>query len=465
MLSRSALGLLLMPSIALAASAVWPPALTLAIALAIGAAVALALDTFLAPRRTAFRVTRQHEATLMLGVENPIAIGIRYDGARPTRLIARDECPDLFVVDRQILDAGDTRGPDGESARRPAGPARLLPGATIELSYRAIPPRRGHFVFGAVVLRWQGPLKLVWRQAAFALDGAAQVYPNLTDIRKYDALARVGRTQELGLRRSRASGEGEFESLRDYQPDDQARHVDWRATARRGRVTVQQLQTERSQSILTLIDCGRLMEAPCGNNIARAGAMGRQIELQKIDAAIESALMLSYVAGQRGDRVGALAFADNIITHIAPRSGRAQFYRMLAALYAVQTRPVESDYSRAFGHVAALQRRRALIVVFTDLASGLAAQTLVTRLAPLRQRHLTLLVTLSDPSLLQIAREPPTSAGALHRIAAAQRVLDSRMQAIELLRQSGVLTLDVPADRLSISVVNRYLDLKARHVI
>ncbi len=469
MLTRRALALLLLPALVLAFAALAPEAAWAALTLGLAVTMALIADTLLAPKASDFRVSRQHEPYLSIGIPNPVTLTVTYGGKRPTALIARDEAPVLFGLERAILDDRDVVTPDGKrDVKRRGGPARLRQGEAIRLQYAATPPRRGDYAFGAIHLRWNGPLGLVRRQAAWRPEGAVRVFPNLLDIRKYDLLMRVGRAQELGLRRARAVGEGEFESLRDYTVDDQVRRIDWRATARRNKVTVQQLQTERSQSILALIDCGRLMEAPSdpGDEPSEFGRpAARRIELQKIDAAVSATLMLSYVAGQRGDRVGALAFADEVIAHLAPRQGKAQFYRMLSLLYGIQARPIESDYARAFSFVAAQQRKRALVVVFTDLANGVAANELARRLAPLRRRHLVLLVTISDPTLIRLAERAPRDATTLYRQSAAEEMIEMRAQTLDHLKTSGIHSLDVPADRLSISVVNRYLALKARHLL
>ncbi|MEO6062839.1 MAG: DUF58 domain-containing protein [Thermoflexales bacterium] len=469
MLTRRALAVLLLPTLVLAFAALAPEAAWSALTLALGVTMALVADILLAPKASDFRVSRQHEPYLSIGIPNPITLTVTYGGKRPTAFIARDEAPALFGLERAILDGRDVFAPEGRKGLlRRGGPVPIRQGEAIRLQYAVTPPRRGDYAFGGIHLRWNGPFGLVRRQAAWRPEGSVRVFPNLLDIRKYDLLMRVGRTQELGLRRARAFGEGEFESLRDYTVDDQVRRIDWRATARRSKVTVQQLQTERSQSILALVDCGRLMEAPSdpGEAPPEPGrSAARRIELQKIDAAVSATLMLSYVAGQRGDRVGALAFADDVIAHLAPRQGKAQFYRMLSMLYWVQARPIESDYARAFSFVAAQQRKRAFVVVFTDLANGLSANELARRLAPLRRRHLVLLVTISDPTLIRLSERAPHDATTLYRQSAAEEMIEARAQTLDHLKTSGIHTLDVPADKLSISVVNRYLALKARHLL
>jgi uncharacterized protein (DUF58 family) len=244
----------------------------------------------------------------------------------------------------------------------------------------------------------------------------------------------------------------EFERLRDYQPDDEYRRINWKATARRGRPISTEYETERSQNIVAVLDTGRLMRSPVG-------------DLAKIDYAVNAVLMLAYVATLRGDKVGLLTFGDRVGTYLTPRQGKGQFYRMLELLYAVESAPVEPDYRHALAYLAAKQKKRALIVCFTDLAGGPASDALLAGLIPLQQRHLVLVVTVNDPGILALAGQLPRDSAAVYERTVAQQLLAGRQVTLDTLRQRGALTLDVPADKLTVAVVNQYLDLKARTMI
>lgn len=208
---------------------------------------------------------------------------------------------------------------------------------------------------------------------------------------------------------------------------------------------------------MCLLDTGRLMRAPVDDTANRSGHA-----LAKIDYSVNAVLMLAYVAGLRGDRVGLLAFADEVSSYLAPRAGRGQFYKMLATLYAVESQPVESDYVAAFAYLGAKHKKRSLVVIFSDIATGIAADTLVKQIAPLSPRHLVLLVAISDPTVVRLAQEMPRDSVGVYERAVAEQLVDERMLILEKLRQRGVLTLDVPANQLTVAVVNKYLELKAR---
>ena len=437
-LTRRALFLLLPIALWLAASAWWAWAVSGALVWLLFMAALLAADWRLTPDRHAWMLTRTHDERLSLAAENRITVTITLRRAlRVLPVWLRDEIPTNFGMasEQRIL-----RG-------------IAQPGRALTLSYTVIPPRRGDYRFGNLHLRWESVLGLLHRQASFAASVPVKVYPNLVDVRKYDLLLRRNKLWELGLRNTRILGRGsEFERLRDYSPDDDFRRINWAATARRGKPISVEFETERSQTLIALLDTGRMMRSPVGN-------------VAKLDYAINAVLLLAYVAAQKGDRIGLLAFADQPQTWVAPRGGKAQFQRMLAQLYAVESQPVEPDITAAVAYVATKQAKRSLVLLFSDLTGALHAESLAAQLALLQRRHLVLLVTLRDPTVQALARQGVQDSATLYARTVAERLLEERRTVLEQLARQGVQTLDVPADELSISVINRYLELKARSMI
>ncbi len=399
---------------------------------------AIIADARLAPRATDFEVARRNDSKLSLGAENAVFVQIRL--RRPIRLAnliisARDEAPDEYVISDRILQG------------------TLTFNTPLSLKYGVTPHARGDYTFGKTTLRWGSPLGLVVKQAAYNTTAPVKVYPNLLETRKYELLARTGRLNEMGLRKVRLTGRGmEFERLRDYTPDDEYRQISWKATARRGKPIAIEYQTERSQNVITLLDAGRLMRAPIG-------------PLAKLDYAINSTLLLGYVAGVKGDYVGNLVFANEVMTYLPPKTGKVQFQRLLESLYNVQSQPTVPDYQTAITYLKARRPRRALVVLYTDLATGSDLDDLVKAMASLHPRHLPLVVTMNDPSVLALATQTPSSAASVYEKAIAEQLLDSRRVVLNTLEQRGVLTLDVPAHQLNASVINRYLQLKARGLL
>lgn len=401
-------------------------------------AALLIADWQLSPTPAQWTVTRVNDTRLSLAAQNRIEVQVRLvRSPRPVRVWVRDTSPVTFGIDEQ--------------ERILAGV--VAPGEVAGFVYHLWPPRRGDYHFGDLYLRWEAPLGLLRRQARFPAAAPVKVYPNLVDVRKYDLLMRRNRLWELGLRSTRIYGSGtEFERLRDYTPDDEYRRINWKATARRGKPITMEFETERSQNIFALLDVGRMMRSPVG-------------EVAKMDYAINAVLLLAYVATQKGDRVGMMTFADQVENWVAPRSGKAQFQRMLDQLYAVEGQPVEPDYNAAFSYFAARQHKRGLVLVFTDLTGSITTESLIAQMARLRRQHLPLLVTVADPTVQRLARQPIADSASLYTRTMAERLLTERQLTLERLRQRGVQTLDVPADELSVAVIDRYLELKERMMI
>ncbi|TMC48964.1 MAG: DUF58 domain-containing protein, partial [Chloroflexi bacterium] len=324
LLARRVLFLLLLDALLLAGATFEPLMVYLAVVY-LGVVLAMLLaDRRITPQANDFELARSNDPRLSLGADNLIAVRVTNRSRRRVRVRVRDEPPVEFKTDALILDSSaQSSQPDRDAtapaSRRPA-PAVIPPHSTTEFRYHVRPPGRGDYRFGDLNMRWDGVLGLIIRQARFAAAADVKVYPNLLDIRKYELLVRKGQLQEMGLRHTRVLGSGtEFERLREYQLDDEFRRIDWKAMARRGKPITREFETERSQNVVCMLDVGRLMRSPVQD------ASGQS--LAKVDYAVNAVLMLSYVAGLRGDKVGLLAFADQVTHYLAPKSGKGQFYR------------------------------------------------------------------------------------------------------------------------------------------
>ncbi len=399
------------------------------------ALVMFAVDWRMAGSVVRFDVEREHDEKLSLGAENPIHLHLRNRSRYGAQFWLRDEAPEAFRIETRVLNGS------------------VPPHGSWQGLYHVHPLRRGDYQFGNLTLRWRSPLGLIVRQARIPAEEQIKVYPNLLDVRRYDMLLRRNRLQEMGLRNTRMFGEGtEFERLREYLPDDEYRRINWKATARRGHPVTVEYQTERSQNVITVLDTGRMMQSPVA-------------DIAKLDYVVNAVLFLAYVATGKGDRVGMMTFADDVQHYLSPHQGRGQFYRMLELLYAVEPQPVEPDYYKALTYLALKQRRRSLVVIFTDLTSGLSLNTLVAQVSLLARHSLPLVVTISDPDIHAAAHQSPNASMAVYQRAVATQVLDERRVVLETLQKRGVMTLDVPANQLSTAVINRYLELKGKTLL
>ncbi|HEV2249307.1 MAG TPA: DUF58 domain-containing protein [Candidatus Limnocylindria bacterium] len=424
--------MLLLAAIPLGAAAASPAFLVLALLVVLGALVLAAVDWRGSPRLDERDVRRVVAPQLSLGAPNPVAISVRNPFGRPIRLRIRDDVPASFRVDRR------------EAA------LEVAPGATSSLAYVARPRFRGTFAFGDIHLRAVGPLDLVERQSVARAAAPANVYPDLREIRKYDITTRRGLAYAAGQRRARIPGAGSvFERLREYEPDDDPRSISWTATARRGRPISVEYETERQQRVVIVLDAGRMMASTLG-------------ELTKLDHAVNTALMLAYVATAKGDEVGILGYSDEVRSFVPARRGRRQFLRISDALRRLALTTTESDPRTAFELLRTRAARRALVVLFTDLVDTDASRGLVSAVTRLAGNNLVLCCVLADPRLAELARDAPaTTAGAYERTV-AQTVIEDRARVLAMLRRRGIHTVDVPSDRLTVAVIQRYLELKKR---
>lgn len=408
----------------------WAPAMVYAAAAYDALLVALVVGEGLAVRRrAAFKVERRAPRRFSLGEEHAVSVSIESFAPFPVRVEAQDTPPEAFE-------------------RRGAAAALSIPGfGRAEWRYTVVPTRRGDHPFGDVALRVRGPLGLAWASGRVAVETEAHVYPSLKGLRRLELAARF-LEKSSGFRSLRREGGGDaFEKLREYLPDDDYRHIDWKATARRHRPVTRVYEAERNQTVMICIDTGRAM----------AGRVG---ELTKLDHAVNAALLLAWAAQRFDDQVGLVLFAEEVQAFVPPRKGADQFRRITRALYGAQASLSFVDYRGALRLVRARVRRRALMVFFTDVLEEAQLQPLSDYARALAARHLPLLVTLSDPSVIEAARRVPATAEQVYEQAVATEILHEREALLRAFRASGGVVVDAPSDRISTAAVNRYIELK-----
>jgi len=254
----------------------------------------------------------------------------------------------------------------------------------------------------------------------------------------------------LGLRQLRRDGRGsEFARLRDYAQGDSVRDVDWKATARRGRPVTRVMESERSQTVLIGVDCGRSMAA-------------RVDGLTKLDHAVNAALFLAFVAVRNGDRVGLVVFADGIKTFLAPAAGRLQYRKIVDALYTAKPHLTYVDYLALFKELNVRLVKRSLLCIFTDFIDEDQAQTMVEPMRRLSRRHVPLCLSVKDAALSQLLQTKPPDPEVAFQHAVASELLLDREAMKRKVGQDGVTVVDVDANQLSLAAVNQYLEIKAR---
>ncbi|MBI3463635.1 MAG: DUF58 domain-containing protein [Planctomycetes bacterium] len=399
-----------------------------------GGAVTL-IDLLTVPRRNRFGAEREAGRIASLSKHHPVQLTILHDGTRPIHVWIRDGVPLEFHPDP------------------PEFLLNLTGRSRSTVGYQIRSTRRGAFRLTQVHLRVRSRLGLWQRFLDYPVETTIHVYPDMKQIEEYAVLARTNRLSLVGVRRTRRIGQdNEFERLRDYTPDDNYKHIDWRSTARRRKLTVKDYQTSQSQRLIFLVDCGRMM-----TNESRG--------LSLLDHALNAMLMLSYVAISHGDSVGLLCFSDEIHGFVPPRGGRNQMNHLLHASFDRFPRLVESRYDQAFLYLASHCRKRSLVILITNVIDQVNAQQIEQYLGQLVGRHLPMGVLLRDHRLFDAADIEQPSGVQLFRAAAAAEILNWRFQVLSDLNSRGVLSVDVFPEELTAPLVNRYLEIKARHLL
>jgi uncharacterized protein (DUF58 family) len=316
-----------------------------------------------------------------------------------------------------------------------------------------LPIARGSDTFTRIYLWYESTLGLVRRRTVIDAAEAIRVYPDLSAVERYGQLHVRNRLVEAGLRRMRLRGIGtEFESVRDYAGGDAFRSIDWKATARRGKLMVVQREVERSQDVMLLLDCGRLMTARIGPQ-------------RKLDYAVTAGLSLASIASLASDRVGVVAFARRILVARAPRSTASSVRALADALCDVEPRFEESDYARAFAYLRSHLHRRSLIAFFTDVIDPVAQSTVLAELGTLAKRHVVLCIFMNDAAVSTALAQTPHNVNDSFVLSVALGLSAERAVAVRTLQRSGVIVLDVPADKLTIAAVDEYLRVKSRALL
>lgn len=396
-------------------------------------------------------------------------------------------------------------------------PEKLAPQEALDLEYEFTPLTRGVFKLEKIWIRVYSSLKFWKRDLELPAESTINVYPDLHQISQYEILARKQHLYQIGLRTSRCIGQdNDFERLRDYTKDDQFKFIDWKATARRNKLTVKDFQMNRSQRIIFMIDSGRMM-------------MNRTNNLSFLDHAFNSMLMLSHIALKQGDEVGFMTFSEEVRRYLAPRSGLSCLNRLVHASFDIFPESVESRYDNAFAYLEKHCGKRSLLIFISNIIDQRNSAQIESHLKNLTGKHLPLGIFLRDHALFdplteiteQLEKNNRTDAknenennvtsqslrsseqsksetslsekkdfnkmtsaestnflsskklknfreisnSKVFHAGAAAEILLWRSKVIQSLSARGTLTLDLFPEDLTAPLINKYLDIKARHLL
>jgi uncharacterized protein (DUF58 family) len=403
--------------------------------LLLGLALAVVVDALLAGAPASVRLARALPEHVVEG--RPTALGLDVSTARAMKIDLVDSLPARALA-------------SGDSADR-VHALRMGAGTQARVTTTATFVHHGTHTLGRVAVRTSGPLGLVRRRARIRLAAKLEVLP---DVARLSARAeRLLRGRDQGASARRAPREGrELDSLREYQRGDDPRLVEWKVSAKQGCLIVKKLRPETRQDVIIAVDAGRQLS---GSLADKDGGEPR------LDAAMTTALILAAAGLARGDRVGMLAFAGDVVAWAAPQEGKGHLRRLAQATHGVEAAPEEADYGEVARFLIARQKRRAMVVFLTDVLDEPSARSLAAAIARLRGRHLAVVIALGDPALTRLSRAPPTQGDALVPVAAA-RLLEHRRKGLAALEAAGAVVVDAPAPKAAALAVEKYITLKAQ---
>jgi uncharacterized protein (DUF58 family) len=382
------------------------------------------------------KIHREFEKRFAIGDTNDIKLHIENQSPRSFNLQVKDEFPAEMKLE-EVRQANFT----------------VEAQSTADFYYKLTPPKRGRYEFGQTAVRFKSRLGLVWCQTQLAEPQAVKVYPNMRRAREMELKALGARSFLAIQRRAVRRGEGrEFESMRDYVRGDELRHISWTSTARRNKLTTRQYQIERDQTIIIALDAGRLMT-------------GRINDETKFDTAIHASLALMSAAAKGGDNCGLVVFGRKIRKYLPPKRGIEHIDATLEALHDLEPELIEPSYPRAFQFISSQMKKRAFVVILTDLVDKEASKELLASLKLLRPRHLPLVVTIGDRDLNETVSLIPTNLKDVFTQSASEEIIHQRESALRLVETQGGLALDVTANSLAPRLLETYLRVKERGML
>jgi len=390
------------------------------------------IDWVLLPGRRGILVEREIPAAVGIGDRVDGTYTVRSAWPRPLEVTLVDEMPPAV-----------RGGVESVAVRLPGNGTATLP---FEVSGMV----RGLATLGRIGVRATTPLGLLATRATFAPADTMLVTPSVSNVRRFRLLAVQHRLHTAGVRVLRQRGESRaFAGLREYAVGDDPRHIDWKATARRRKHMVREFTIEQSQTIFTMIESGRAMTQLAG-------------DFSRLEHALSAALVLTDVAATSGDRVGTMVFDQEVRAFVPPNRGDAALRLVRSALIPVTATMAEPDYAGAFRYLATRQRRRALIVFFTDVIDERASRALVAHVTRSAARHLVVVVALRNDAVFEAAIPRGEREQSLYTSAAAEELVAGRHAVLERMRRAGVNVLDVSPQAMAAAVVNKYLEIKGR---
>lgn len=385
--------------------------------------------------RPALELQRFTPVRFSNGDDNELRITVRSNFRFPVLLAIIDELPFQFQLRDHVLKSW------------------LKPGAEQVFTFSLRPVERGAYQFGNTNVFAVSPFGLVKRQFIFENEALVKTYPSFLQLRNFELMSYKNRLDELGVHKKRTVGHSmEFDHIKEYSRGDDVRMLNWKATARRENLMVNTYVEERSQQVYCVIDKGRAMKMPFEG-------------LSLLDYAINSTLIFSNVALQKGDKAGLATIAAQQVDILPASNKKTQLNKVLEMLYAQETQWEESDYEKLSISLRRAFSQRSLLILFTNFESMPGLQRQLPYLRKLARYHLLLVVFFENTALKKVTEQQASGVEEIYKQVIAQQFAYEKKLIARELSQYGIMSLLVTPQQLTIQVINKYLELKARMLI
>ena len=400
-------------------------------------AVLFVLDVLLLYNRNKTNMTGMRKLPIRFsnGDDNKVVLAIKNNYSFMVKLSIIDELPPQFQQRDFLINK------------------TLKPGQGADLVYWVKPVERGQYFFGVMNVFCASPVGLVARRFKLATEAEVAVYPSYIQLKKFEFLAMSNRLDELGVKKIRKiSANAEFDQLRNYVVGDDPRTINWKATAKKNQLVVNQFMDEKSQPVYNIIDCSRVMKMPFEG-------------MSLLEYAINSALVVSNIALNKYDRAGLLCFSKDVNSFLPADKKKVYLHKIHESLYKLNTDFLEANYELLSIFVRTRIKQRSLLILYTNFESMNAAQRQLKYLKNLAYYHLVLLVFFENTEIAQLGETPGPSLEDIYVNTIAHKFLFEKKRIIKELTQHGIHCIYTRPENLSVATINKYLEFKARGLI
>jgi uncharacterized protein (DUF58 family) len=384
---------------------------------------------------TGFFARRDTLDKLSNGDDNPVQIHLENRYLFPVRAIIIDELPFQF------------------QARDKEFKVSIDPGKSKIVEYDLHPVKRGEYSFGAVNIYVKSPIGFIQRRYRYSQDAMVPVYPSFMQMRKYELLAISNRLTDAGIKKIRRRGNNsEFEQIKEYVTGDDFRTINWKATARKNKLMINQYQDEKSQQVYSVIDMGRIMRMPFEG-------------LSLLDYAINSSLVISNIAMLKQDKAGIVTFSNRVQSILPANRKSGHIQKILELLYNQKTGYLESDYENLYINVRTRISQRSLLLLYTNFESLSGLQRQLRYLRRLAKDHLLVVIFFENTELRSFLEKSAESTEEIYNKAIAEKFAYEKKLIVKELEKYGIHSILTSPQKLSVNTINKYLELKARGLI